>query len=90
MPKKLIPEMTNGEIVRRFETLQKQSNKLTDKFIDRGLGYLKLSDMRDRVSICTLSARQVKISDEMGSLSREAENRYGPGFIYVGQLRLKK
>lgn len=78
-------EMKNGEIVRRFKTLQKQSSKLTDKFIAAGLGNLRPSDMRKRLN-CALSIKYIELLDEMSALKIEAECRYGPDLISIESL----
>lgn len=83
---KSIKQMTNSELVRKFKALQKQSNKLVDKFINAGLGSLRLSDMRQRINKCPLSNKQIKLFDEMSDIRNEAELRYGPGFMFIDQL----
>ena len=72
-------DMTNGEINRRLDSLDKQASKLTQDFIDAGRGHERPSEIRNQND--ALSKRWIKIADEQRALYIEAERRYGPGFI---------
>lgn len=77
--------LTNTQLVRKHERLVKRMNKLTDKFINAGLGHLRPTDMRERPD-CKLSRQYIKLLDQCANIRIEAESRYGPGLMYVGQL----
>lgn len=83
---KAIKDLTKGQLVSRFELLQKRMSKLTDEFIESNLGHLRPSDMRLRPE-CKLSCKYVKLLDEAQTLRIEAELRYGPGLLTVSQLK---
>jgi len=78
--------LTNSQLIKKHESISKKLSALSRRFIEAGLGHLRPSDMRERGD-CSLSARYVKLSDERGAWRREAESRYGPGFIYMDQLK---
>lgn len=70
-------EMTPGQINKRLDALDKQSSKLTDKFIAAGRGNERFSDIRQQTD--PLSLAYIKINDEQQELHREIGRRYGPG-----------
>ena len=78
-------ELTNRQLVRRYKALQARMSKLTDKFIDAGLGNLRPSDMRERPA-CKLSSKYVALLDECSQIRLEAQARYGPDLFLIEQL----
>lgn len=81
-------DMTNTQLVRRYESLQKQTSKLTDWFCNNGMGDLRPSDMRNLENPCGKVLKYLKILDEISTLKSEAERRYGPDLVSVrGLLR---
>lgn len=78
--------MTNRQLVKKYESLQKQASKLTNWFCDNGMGDLRPSDMRDLKNPCEEVVKYLKILDELFSLKSEAERRYGPELVSVRSL----
>lgn len=69
--------MTNHQLVKKYEKLQKQSSKLVDWFCSNKMGHLRPSDMRNIKKPCVKVTTYLKILDELSELKNEAERRYG-------------
>jgi hypothetical protein len=84
--------MTNGELVRKYESLSRQHLKLADKLIALGLGRLTPTDMRNplRLDTCPVCAKYIFIQDQISAISSEAKARYGPDLTFVRQLLYMK
>jgi hypothetical protein len=78
---------TNGRIKRRHKTLQAQTLKLVSALCDAGFGALKPNEMRVRRAESPLFDKYLTKCDEMSDLRSEAQMRYGPGFLYMEQLK---
>lgn len=80
--------MTNNQLVKKYEKLQKQSSKLVDWFCSNNMGHLRSSDMRNIKEPCIKVVEYLKILDELSELKNEAERRYGPELRSVRSLLL--
>ena len=78
--------MTNKQLVKLYQRLRTADLKLTRVMIDEGFGHLRGSDMRADPTCHRLAPESNRLRSEMDVLDSEARRRYGPGFIYVGQL----
>jgi hypothetical protein len=79
-------DLTNGQLIKKHEQISRKLSKLTDKFIDAGLGHLRPSDMRERPD-CLLSVQCIELMEQAGAIRYEAERRYGPDLMFISQLR---
>jgi len=71
-------EMSNGELQKKYESLSKQSSKVTQELIDAGYGSTKPSEMRAKRKEVPLFDKYLSISDKMHELRAEVTARYGP------------
>ena len=78
--------MTNKQLVKKYEKLQKKALKLTDWFCNNKMGDLKVSDMRNMSVPHPNILEYLDILDILSELKNEAERRYGPGFRTVWSL----
>ena len=83
---KFVEALTNKKLVRHYDSLNKKASKLCDWFVANGFGGVRPSEMRIRRSEHPKFGEYLDILAEMRDLKDEAKRRYGPDFVYVGQL----
>lgn len=82
--------MTNSQLVKKYEKIHEQIEKLTQPLIDAGYGNLKPSEMRAMKDKPALIKKLLTLTDKASDLRAEATRRYGPELLFVWQLRNQK
>lgn len=87
MPKS---KKTNRKLVKRYNKVKANVDKLVDWFCDNEMGHLKPSDMRAMVKKPKQVTQYISFLDELSDLKGEAQSRYGSDLIFVTDLLNQK
>lgn len=88
--KKEVSELSNRELVKKYNTISNQYIKLVNWFCNNNLGHLTQNQLRDIKNPCKELVKYFNVLYTLSELRNEAKRRYGPDLVTIDNLLRQK